>query len=131
MKTNLKLFLLGVLMSMSFLSFSQDWSNVKLDPIKEKKFLPYLELRHGGAEATKKWKEENKYEYVKQMWYFTESFKIKRNAQTTGVTIDEAGIDITRFEAERKANEETVINLPGFKDAIVLLPSKDCFYIYK
>lgn len=131
MKTNLKLFLLSVLMSMSFFSFSQDWSKVKLDPIKEKKFLPYLELRHGGAEATKKWKEENKYDYVKQMWYFTESFSIKRNAQTTGVAIDEAGIDITRYEVERKQNEETVINLPGFKDAIVLKPAKDCFYIYK
>ncbi|MFO0356463.1 MAG: hypothetical protein ACK50A_05870 [Sphingobacteriaceae bacterium] len=131
MKTNLKLFLLGVLMSMSFMSFSQDWSKVRIDPIKEKKFLPYLELRHAGAEATKKWKEENKYEYVKQMWYFTESFYVKRNHTASGNVLDESLIDVTRFEKERKLDQETVVTLPGFKDAIVLLPSKDCFYIYK
>lgn len=131
MKTNLKLFLLGVLMSMSFLSFSQDWSKVKLDPVKEKKFLPYLEMRHGGAEATKKWKEENKYEYVKQMWYFTESFYVKRNQNSEGVVLDESIIDVTRFETERKQTAETTVVIPGFKDVIVLLPAQNCFYIYK
>lgn len=131
MNTKMKIASLLFFLSLSFLSFSQDWSKVKLDPAKEKKFQPYLEIRHGGPQAFQQWKAANKYEYVKQMWYFSESFYIKRNHLSEGVTLDESIIDIGRFEDKRKQNEESVVELPGFKDVIVLLPAKDCFYIHK
>jgi hypothetical protein len=41
MKANLKSFFLGIFITMSLVSFSQDptdWTKIKLDPIKEKKF---------------------------------------------------------------------------------------------
>lgn len=131
MKTSFKLFLLCVLMSMSFMSFSQDWSKAKLDPIKEKKYLPYMELKHGGPAEFPTWKENNKYQYIKEMWYYSESFYVKRNHLSKGVALDESIFDVSRFENQRKQNEETIIVLDGFKDAIVLKPAKDLFYIAK
>lgn len=118
-------------MSMSFLSFSQDWSKAKLDPNKEKQFLPYVELKHGGPDLFPKWKEINKYQYIKEMWYYSESFYVKRNYSAKGITLDESIIDISRFENKRKENEETIIVLDGYKDVIVLKPAKDLFYIAK
>lgn len=131
MKTNSKLFLLIVMMSMSLLSFSQDFSKIKIDPIKEKKFQPYVAVRHGGGQEFNTWKENNKYQYVKEMWYFTESFYIKRNANAEGVTLDESIIDISRFDINRKASEEAIVNLPGYKDVIVLLPTDKLIYDFK
>jgi len=131
MKINMRLFLLAFLMTLSFSSFSQDWSKVKLDPIKEKKFLPYVETRHGGPEVFAKWKEDNKFQYVKEMWYMSESFSVKRNHSTEGITLNEEIIDVVRFESQRKENEEVIITLPGFKDAIVLMPTNKLFYLYK
>ncbi len=131
MKINMRLLLLAFLMTLSFSSFSQDWSKVKLDPIKEKKFLPYVETRHGGPEVFAKWKEDNKFQYVKEMWYMSESFSVKRNHSTEGITLNEEIIDVVRFESQRKENEEVIITLPGFKDAIVLMPTNKLFYLYK
>ncbi len=130
MKAMFKVFLVGFLMAVSFSGFSQDFSKIKLDPDKEKKFQPYLEIRHGGAQAFQQWKTENKYEYIKQMWYFSESFYVKRNYNNTGVTLNEEIIDIARFEKERKQNVETIVTLPGYKDVLVLKAAKDCFYIH-
>ncbi len=133
MKTNMRLFLLAFLMTLTFSSFSQtqDWSKVKLDPIKEKKFLPYVETRHGGPEQFAKWKEENKFQYVKEMWYMSESFYVKPDHFSEGAPLDIAIIDVVRFENQRKQNEETIITLGGIKDAIVLLPTSKLFYQYK
>jgi hypothetical protein len=131
MNVKMKIASLLILLSLSFLSFSQDWSKVKLDPVKEKKFQPYLEIRHGGHHTFMQWKSANRYEYIKEMWYFSESFYIKRNHFSEGVTLDESIIDIARFEDKRKQNEGAIIELPGFKDVIVLLPAKECFYIHK
>jgi len=131
MRTKLKITAFLMFMGISFLSFGQDWSKVKLDPAKEKKFQPYLEIRHDGPQVFQQWKSANKYEYVKQMWYFSESFYVKRNHLAEGVVLDESIIDIARFEHERKQNEEAIVVLPGFKDVLVLLPAKDCFYIHK
>jgi hypothetical protein len=117
----------------SLAAFSQqpDWSKVKIDPIKEKKFLPYVEMRHGGAELFAKWKADNKFQYVKEMYYMSESFYVKPNHSTEGIALDIAIIDVVRFENQRKENEETLIVMPGFKDAIVLLPANKLFYIHK
>ncbi len=118
-------------MTLSYSSFSQDWSKVKLDPIKEKKFLPYVETRHGGPEVFAKWKEDNKFQYIKEMWYMSESFSVKRNHSSEGITLNEEIIDVVRFESQRKENEEVIIVLPGFKDAIVLMPTNKLFYLHK
>ena len=131
MKTNIRLFLLAFIMTLSFSSFSQDWSKVKLDPIKEKKYLPYVEARHGGPELFAKWKAENKFQYVKEMWYMSESFSVKRNHLSEGITLNEEIIDVVRFESQRKENEEVIITLIGFKDAVVLMPTSKLFYLYK
>ena len=131
MKSNFTSLLFGIFILASFISFSQnpvDWSKIKLDPIKEKQFQPYLEIRHNQGAGYQAWKENNKFQYVKEMWYFTESFYIKRNVSTTGETINEALIDISRFENNRKQNEEAIVNVPGFKDAIVLIPANKLIY---
>ncbi|MBA2611836.1 MAG: hypothetical protein H0U95_07700 [Bacteroidetes bacterium] len=132
MKAIVKSFFLAVFVALSFSSFSQDptdWSKIKLDPIKEKKFQPYLEIRHTGpSNYYQDWKANNKFQYVKEMWYFTESFYIKRNVLQEGAMINEEAIDISRFESNRKATEEAIITLSGFEDAIVLLPTNKLIY---
>src|SRR5215213_3212212 len=100
MKTNIKIIFLGMLMAMSFLSFSQD--DIKLNPDKVQKFTPYLAARHGGGDDFLKWKENNKMLYAKEMWYFTESWYVKRNYTGEGVVLNEEITDITRFEHLRK-----------------------------
>lgn len=129
MKTQIKtgLLLSGLFAVMTLTSFSQT-SELKLNPEKVKKFIAYVEFKHGGAQAFPAWKENNKLQYAKEMWYYTESFYIKRNNSTEGITLDESIIDITRFEASRKESEEVVIQLPGFKDALVLLPNNKLIY---
>ncbi|MDO8999403.1 MAG: hypothetical protein Q7W45_06530 [Bacteroidota bacterium] len=129
MKTNIKLLFIGIFAFMSFFSFSQDWSKIKLDPTKEQKFEPYLVFRHGSAgQDYQTWKANNKFQYVKEMWYFSESFYVKRNYSNEGATLNEEIIDISRFESNRKANEEAIVTLPGFKDVIVLLPTSKLIY---
>jgi hypothetical protein len=127
MKSHMKLFLLALIMGMSSVSFSQV-EEIKLNPVKVKQFTPYLQHRHGGVEGFETWKNTNKLQYTKEMWYFSESFYIKRNQLTDGISMDESQIDITRFENQRKENEEAVITMPGFKDVLVLLPAKKLIY---
>ena len=130
MKAKNKFSLLILMMSMSLLSFSQDFSKVKLDQEKVKKFEIYLEIHHTDPQGVNfnSWKENNKQQYTKEMWYFSESFYIKRNVLAEGIVLDEAIIDITRFENKRKENEEAIVEIPGSKDVIVLLPNSQLFY---
>ena len=65
------------------------------------------------------------------MWYFSESFYIKRNVNSEGITLNEASIDISRFDDVRKKSEETTVPMVGYKDVIVLLPIDKLFYDYK
>lgn len=95
---------------------------------KEAKYLPYLAVRHGGFASIETWKKNNTVQYYKELWYFCESFYIKRNYLSEGVLLDESAIDITRFESQRKENEEVFIVMPGSKDAIVLLPNNKLIY---
>lgn len=128
MNRKIKFYFVIVMMNISLLSFSQDFSKIKLDPEKVKKYEPFLIASHGNDPNFKTWKEENKYDYVKQMWYFSESFYIKRNVNKSGITMDESGFDVSRFESNRKESEEAVLDLPGYKDVIVLLPTNKLFY---
>lgn len=111
-----------------FAGFAQRVEEIKLDPEKVKKYQPYIEFKHGGQQSFPVWKENNKMLYAKEMWYYSESFYIKRNHFAEGYTLNEEIIDITRFESQRKADEETIVKLPGFKDALVLIPSSKLIY---
>lgn len=129
MKVNSKIALAVLLFVWVLSGFSQ----VNTDPLtpnpeKEKKFLPYLAVKHGGMPTIETWKNNNTVLYYKELWYYCESFYVKRNYLSTGVTLDESIIDISRFEAERKQNEEAIVVLPGFKDVLVLLPSNQLIY---
>ncbi len=127
MKTKIKLLSLFLLLGMSFVSFSQ-MEEIKLNPDKVKKYQPYMEFRHGGVSGFPAWKSTNKMLYAQEMWYFSESFYVKRNYLDQGVTLNEEIIDISRFENQRKQNEEAIVTLSGFKDVIVLLPAKQLIY---
>jgi hypothetical protein len=127
MKTYVKLLVLALFMGLTSLSYSQV-EEIKLNPVKVKQFTPYLQHRHGGAEGFETWKSNNKLQYAKEMWYFSESFYIKRNHLSEGIAMDESMIDISRFESQRKANDEVIVTMPGFKDAIVLIPAKKLIY---
>jgi hypothetical protein len=105
-----------------------DPASFKVSAEKEKTYLPYLMYKKGTVQDFEAWKKENKILYRKEIWYYSESFYIRRGTSPTGATIDESLIDISRFESNRQENEETVINIPGFKDAIVLLPNNKLIY---
>jgi hypothetical protein len=96
--------------------------DIKLDPVKVEKFLPYLKFKHSSEGDFETWKSNHMLQYTKEMWYFSESFYIKRDLYTDGTTMDESQIYISRFESQRKENEEVTIKMPGFRDAIVLIP---------
>jgi hypothetical protein len=107
---------------------AQSTDALKPDPLKEQMYLPYLAARHGGFEGLSKWKESNTILYYMELWYFCESFSIKRNHFSEGQGLNEAIIDITRFESHRKAAEPAIVQLPGFKDALVLLPESELIH---
>lgn len=128
MKNNFKILILAFLLGMSYMSFSQQVTEIKLNPERVKMFTPYVEWKHGGAAGFPAWKNNNKMLYAQEMWYYSESFYVKKNVSNEGQVLDESFIDVSRFEAQRKQNEEVTINLPGFKDAVVLIPGNQLIY---
>ena len=102
------------------------WNTVT--PTKESKFSPYIEAKYDFQQNFTTWKIENRFLYIKEMWYHAESFYVIRNHSKEGVRIDESMIDVSRFESYRKENEQVTIALPGFKDAIVLLAGSELIY---
>jgi hypothetical protein len=131
MKTNYK-FNFIVFFLIAFVSFSQNGkltNPIILDSIKVNMFVKYPQFKHdlqpGGFYQ---WKNDNPLLYQKEMWYYTESFYIKRNYLPQGITLNESAIDITRFESQRQAVAETTITLDGFKDVLVLIPGNDLIY---
>jgi len=102
------------------------WNTVT--PTKEAKFSPYIEAKYDFQQNFTTWKKENRFLYIKEMWYHAESFYVIRNYSKEGVRIDESMIDVSRFESYRKENEQVTIALPGFKDAIVLLAGSELIY---
>ena len=66
--------------------------------------------------------------YAQEMWYFSESFYVKRDHLSSGIVLNEEIIDISRFESHRKDNEEAIVELLGFKDVLVLLPKSKLIY---
>ena len=103
-------------------------NDLKPNAEKEKKFLPYVAILHGGIEKLEAWKQENTYQYFKELWYYTESFYISRNYLKEGLILNEEIIDISRFEFNRKQSEESIVIIPGFKDVLILYPSNKLIY---
>lgn len=128
----MKYFLITVSLFFFTIGYSQSGVNeleaFKPNPEKESKYLPFLAVRHGGMENIEAWKKENTVLYYKELWYFTESFYIKRNHYQEGIALNEFYIDITRYDSERKMNEEVFVTIPGCKDVIVLLPENKLAY---
>jgi hypothetical protein len=101
---------------------------IKLDPVKVEKFGSYVKYKHSYAPGFDVWKENNKLLYAKEMWYYTESFYIKRDYFPDGITLNEEIIDISRWEKQRSQTEEVIVKMKGFKDALVLIPGNKLIY---
>jgi hypothetical protein len=107
------------------------WSQsnaLEISAEKEKAFIPYMYWRHGGVEGLDEFKKNHPYDYLKELWYYTSSFKVKRDHFAEGAVLDETIIDISRFESSRKEDEETILVMPGFRDALVLLAGNKLIY---
>ena len=102
------------------------WNTVS--PSKEAIYSKYVESNHGMNQNFTTWKKENKFLYIKEIWYYAESFYIRRGVSSEGISMDASQIDISRFENNRLQNDEAVITIDGFKDAIVLLPTNKLIY---
>lgn len=135
---NLKrLFILAFIISFNSI-FSQASSSsssnqeIVLDPVKVSMFEKYCVWKHsfepGGFAA---WKAANPELYQKEMWYYTESFYIKRNYLNTGDVMDESMIDVSRFELKRSEDQEVVVTFGGFKDVMVLIPGNQLIHKVK
>jgi hypothetical protein len=109
---------------------SSNNQDLVLDPVKVAQFEPYVTVRHAYYEpgGYSGWKADNPEQYLKEMWYWSESFYFKKDYLSSGTSLPGRSIDISRFERKRKPNEEVIIVLPGFKDALVLLPSSKLIY---
>ena len=102
-------------------------SFVKNDKNSEK-FEPYVRAKHGGGFDFELFKTNNKIQYYKELWYYSQSFYVKRNYLKDGITLDETIIDISRFDSQRTDSTETIVTLEGFKDVIVLLPTSKLIF---
>src|SRR5688572_23247496 len=102
--------------------------DLRPDPEREKMFFPYLATRHGGPQSTLKWKQSNTIQYYRELWYYCNSFKVKKDHFKEGGELLESIIDISRFESHRKKHENAIVVLPGLKDVIVLLPETELIY---
>lgn len=129
MRLKTKLIFTGICLITCFLSGAQN--NFDFSEKEISAFTPYLIPRHTSVKAFEAFKANHKEEYLKQMWYYSRSFYVKRNHLVEGVTLDESIIDISRFEQHRKASEEAIVVLPGFKDVLVLLPANKLLYQFK
>jgi hypothetical protein len=116
---------LAVFFSQTILAQTPD---IKLDPAKVQKFGVYVIYKHSYEPGFEVWKENNKLLYAKEMWYYTESFYIKRDHFPDGLELNEEIIDVSRWEKYRKPDEEVFLRVQGFKDALVLIPGNKVFY---
>lgn len=130
MKTVLKIIFSLLFLTLPAFSFSQTANPpIVLDSAKVAQFGKYVEYKHSmepGGYAN--WVLNNKDLYLKEMWYYTESFYVKRNHFSSGEVMRESGIDISRFEQRRDMNNEVIIEFRGIKDVLVLIPGKELIY---
>ena len=103
-------------------------NSLELNAEKEKLFQRYMLARHSGSDGLAEFKRDQPHEYLKELWYYSSSFYIKRDYQKEGVEMNVGAIDISRYEYARKQTEEIVLLLTGYKDALVLLPIDQLIY---
>jgi hypothetical protein len=131
MRTKYKLLFTAFFLT-SFISFSQKEKLIApiiLDSNKVNMFIKYPKYKHGTYPGGfEQWKNDNPDLYKNEMWYYTESFYIKRDHLPTGITINEGMIDVSRFEVQRKENEEAIVTFGGYKDVMVLIPANLLIY---
>lgn len=121
--------ILGISLILISLSYRSQNQEIKLDATKIKTYLPYLQAKLGlNTPAFSVWKENNKALYAKEMWYYTESFYLKKDHNLSGESLNIGFFDVSRFEHLRNATTEVIIPFEGFKDAVVLLPKTKLLY---
>lgn len=119
------------LFAAAFLAFIQiraQVNSLELDPKLEKMYAPYLTYRHQGQEGLEEFKRNHPHEYLKELWYYSSSFSVKRNHFSSGDPLDESTIDISRFEQYRKDSDTAMVVLDGYKDVLLLLPSNKLIF---
>ncbi len=121
-------FIYFILLSLLSFGSKAQVNSLEISAENEKMYSPYMLQRHQGAEGLADFKKNHPHDYIKELWYYSESFYVKRNYLNSGVALDASIIDISRFENERQESEEQIVVLPGFKDAIVLLPITKLIY---
>ena len=127
MKAGIKISLVSGFLLLFAVSKAQ-LNSLEISPEKEKMFTPYMIWRHSGSEGLAEFKRDHPHDYLKELWYYCESFYIKRNYTNEGAVIDVAMIAIDRFESYRKETEEFVVIMPGFRDVLVLIPTNKLLY---
>ena len=71
------LFISGLVKSQTDqISLIEYWNTVS--PSKEAKYSKFVESNHGMDQNFTTWKKENRFQYIKEIWYYAESFYIKR-----------------------------------------------------
>ena len=122
-----------ILTGMYFLSVSQSgdvnpFQEIPLNPNKVIMFEKFVRNKHQTQLTFEDWKAANTMLYVKEMWYYSESFYVKRNQNANGFLLNEGAFDVSRFESRRSETEEVIINVEGSKDVMVLLPLNKLIY---
>lgn len=84
--------------------------------------------RHSGTEGLADFKRDHPHEYLKELWYYSESFYIKRDHFQEGYRLNESVVAINRYENLRLENEEAIVVFPGSKDVMVMLPANKLIY---
>lgn len=127
MKTANKSVLFLFFLLLSFFSKSQI-NSLEISAEKEKMYSVYMLWRHSGAEGLADFKRDNPHEYLKELWYYSESFYIKRDHFSEGYHLNESVVAINRYENLRLENAEAIVVFPGSKDVLVMLPTNKLIY---
>lgn len=102
--------------------------DILLDPVKAQVYSKFVVWKHSHGQSFEDWKNANTMQYIKELWYYSESFYVKRDTFLTGVALNEAEFDVSRFESKRKQNEKSILTFPGSKDVIILIPANQLIY---
>jgi len=128
-------FLVFAFIASSFFSFAQvstydPFQDVTLDPVKVQQFEKFVAWKHGYllGSSFDAWKSSNTMIYTQEMWYYSESFIVKRDSFASGVVLTESGFDVSRFENKRNTTQKVPIIFDGSKDVIYLLPANQLLY---
>src|SRR5436305_6213235 len=125
---NLSTSFLLLLFTFAAAPFLAQINSLEIKPEREKMFTPYMYARHNGPEGLADFKKNSPHEYLKELWYYSESFYVKRDYFPDGFRLEESYVDISRFENQRKETDEAVVILPGHKDVVILKPENKLLY---